>query len=113
MTHLPKNPFCDTCANAKAQRTQKRKQVVKLQPDETTRKEPVKFGEQVTGYHFIKNGASQDGGEKDPHSPTDTVAVVLYDRGIRWLSVYPKATKTAYHAIESFQHICGTQGSRI
>ena len=57
----------------------------------------MKLGEQVTGSHFIKSSAGQSGGEEDPNLPTDTVAVVLYDRGTKWLAVYPKATKTAYH----------------
>ena len=50
---------------------------------------------------------SQDGGGDDSNFPTDTVAVVLFDRATRWLAVYPKAIKTAYHTIEAMQHFAG------
>ena len=66
----------------------------------------MKFGEQVTGYHFIKN-ASQSDDEEDPPFPIDTVEVALYDRGTKWLAVYPKATQTAYHTVETMQHSSG------
>ena len=55
MAHLPKIPFCDVCAKAKMQRNQKRKKVEKLVPDDTAKKAPVKFGEQMTADQFIKN----------------------------------------------------------
>ena len=54
-----------------------------------------------------KNGKGVDGKRKVPIFPTDTVAVVLYDRGTRWLAVYHKATITTYHTIEAMQHFCG------
>ena len=95
MSHLPKNPFCDVCAKAKVQRTQKRKKVVKLVPDDIAKKAPVKFCEQMIGDHFIKNGRGVDGEEEDPNFLTDTVTVVLYDRGANWLAVYPKATENS------------------
>jgi hypothetical protein len=60
----------------------------------------------VTGDHFIKN-SSPSGGQEDANFPIDTVAVVLYDRGTKWLAVYPNATKTAYHTVEAMQHFCG------
>mgnify|MGYP000040302007 CR=1 FL=1 len=40
-------------------------------------------------------------------SPTDTVAVLLYDIGTKWLAVCLKATKTTYHTIGAMQHFCG------
>ena len=43
MTHLPKIPFCETCAKANIQRKQKREKVAKLVPDEAAKKAPVKF----------------------------------------------------------------------
>ncbi len=110
MTHVPRNPFCETCAKAKLQRKQKRNMVAQLAPGEAAKKAPAKFGEQVTGCHFIKN-TSLSGDEEDPNLPIDTVAVVLYDRGTTWLAVYPKATKTAYHTVEAMQHFCGPKGS--
>ena len=91
MTHLPKNPFCEVCSKAKIQRTQKRKAANKAAPDGPPKKPPVKFGEQVTGDHFIKNASSVI--EEDASFPIDTVAVVLCDRGTKWVAVYPKTTK--------------------
>jgi hypothetical protein len=105
MTHLPRNQFCKVCSKAKIQRTQKRKAANKAVPDGPARKPPVKFGEQVTGDHFIKNASSAI--EEDANFPTDTVAVVLYDRGTKWLAVYPKTTKTTEHTVEAMQHFCG------
>ena len=67
---------------------------------------PYNFGELVTGDHFIRHASLSDD-EEDPSFPIDTVAVVLYDRGAKWLAVYPTATKTAYHTIEALQHFCG------
>ena len=92
MTHMPKNPFCDVCSKAKMQRKQKRRATSKLVPDGDQRAPPTKFGEQVTGDHFIKNSLGDD--ESDPDFPISTVAVVLYDRATKWLAPYPKATKT-------------------
>ena len=80
--------------------------VATLVPDEAAKKAPVKFCEQVTGYHFIKD-ASRSDDEEGPHFPIDTVAVVLSDRGTRWLAVYLEATKTCYHTVEAMQHFCG------
>ncbi len=45
--------------------------------------------------------------EEDANFPFNTVAVVLYDRGTKWLAVYPKTTKTTEHTIEAMQHFCG------
>ena len=76
-----------------------------LVADEGATPPPTKFGDQDTGDHFIKGGVVVD--DEDPFFPTDTVAVVLYDRATRWLAVYPKATKTTYHTMEAFQHFAG------
>ena len=79
MTHLPTNPYCDVCNKAKMQRRHKRKKVPRLVPDEVAPPPPKKFGDQVTGDHFIKNVGQSDA-EEDPNFPTDKVAVVLFDR---------------------------------
>ncbi len=63
---------------------------------------PTKFGEKVTGDHFIKNG-HESAEEEDPNFPSDTVAVALYDRATRWLAVYLKSAKTTYHTIAAMQ----------
>ena len=68
---------------------------------------PTKFGEQVTGDHFIKNvGDFID--EEVPNFPADTVAVVLYDRATRWLAVYPKMTNTTFDTIAAMQDFAGS-----
>ena len=87
MTHLPKNPHCEVCSKAIIQRTPKRRKSSKPSAAEEAKPQPTKFGEQVTGNHFIKGGRED---ERDPHFPCDTVAVVLYDRGTRFLAVYPQ-----------------------
>ena len=69
MTHLPKNPFWETCAKANIQRRQKRKKVATLVPYEAAKKAPAKFCEQVTGDRFIKN-SSLSGDEEDPIFPS-------------------------------------------
>ncbi len=107
MTHTPKNSHCLVCSKAKMQRKQKRRKTSKLVPDEVARPPPTKFGEQVTGDHFIKERQGPDDDEGDPDFPCNTVAVVLYDRGTKWLAVYPKSTKTTYHTIEAMQHFAG------
>ena len=76
-----------------------------LVADEGATPPPTKFGDQVTGDHFIKGGVVVD--DEDPFFPTDTVAVVLYDRATKWLAVYPKTTKTTYHTMEAFQRFGG------
>ncbi len=90
MTHLPKNPFCSVCSKAKIQRTPKRRRSSKSPLGTEAKKPPTKFGEQVTGDHFIKNGTDDADEVEDPFFPVDTVAVVLYDRATRWLAVYPQ-----------------------
>ena len=68
----------------------KRRKSSKLIPGGDARSLPTKFGEQVTGDHFIKNLLYGGG---DPNFPINTVAVALYDRATEWLASYPKATK--------------------
>ncbi len=94
MTHMPKNQHCDVCNKAKIQRTRKMRVTSKAVPVEG-RKVPTKFGEQVTGDHFIKN--TPDDVDEDPGQPKDTVGIVIFDRGTKWLAVYPKASKTTTH----------------
>ena len=56
MCHLPKNPHCEVCSKAKIQRKHMRKKVVMLEEDGMmAKKQPVKFRDQVTGYHMIRN----------------------------------------------------------
>ena len=101
-THLPKNLFCEVCSTAKIQRTPKRRKSSKPIVGAEAKPPPAKFGEQVTRDHFIKNGR-ESAEEEDPNFPSDTVAVVLYDRATQWLAVYPKSAKTTDHTIAAMQ----------
>ncbi len=104
MTHLPRNPTCEVCFKAKIQGTPKRRKSSKPVLGEAAKPLPTKLGEQVTGDHFIKGGRDE---EEDPNFPCDTVAVVLYDRGTRFLAVYPKSAKTTANTIAAMQHFAG------
>ena len=53
MTHLPKIPSAMSAPRQKY-KANRRGNVAKLVPDEAAKKAPVKFGEQVTGDHFIE-----------------------------------------------------------
>ena len=71
---------------------------------------PTKLGEQVTGDHFIKGGREE---EEDHNFPCDTVAVVLYDRGTRFLAVYPKSAKSAVNTVAAMQHFAGVRDKAL
>ena len=77
----------------------------KLVPDEARKDPPTKFGDQVTGDHFIKYTPGDD--DEDPEHPKDTAGIALYDRGTKWLAVYPKGSKTTCHTMEAMQHFAG------
>ncbi len=104
MTHLPKNPHCEVCSKAKMQRKPKRSKSSKPSAAEEAKPQPTRFGEQVTGDHFIKGGRDE---EEGPFFPCDTVAVVLYDRGTRYLAVYPKSAKNTADTIAAMQRFAG------
>ena len=103
LTRLPRNPSCEVCLGAKALRKPKLEIVVVLEPDTATGKAPTRFGDQVAADQLIKN----DGEKEEAGIPDDTVALVMLDRSTQWIAVYPKATKTAEHTMEAFQHIAG------
>ena len=89
------------------QRKHLRKKIAVVEPDttekeETARRDILFSSNRIPFYR--KNGLGQEGIADDPNFPIDTVAVVLFDRGTKWLSVYPKATKSAFHTIEAMQH---------
>ena len=77
------------------QRKQKRRKSSKPIPGAEAKPPPTKFGEQVTGDHFIKSGTGTPD-EEDPYFPVNTVAVALYDRATKWIAVYPKSAKTPF-----------------
>mgnify|MGYP000535709357 CR=1 FL=1 len=90
------------------QRQQKRRKASLPIPGAETRPPPTKFGEQVTGDHFIMNGTGSPD-EEDLYFPSNTVAVVLYDRATKWIAVYPTSAKTTLHTIEAMHHFAGPQ----
>ena len=62
LTHLPKNPYCESCRLAKAKRTHRRDKKNRADPSVP----PEHFGEQCTADHvFSANNVSQGiGGQK-------------------------------------------------
>ena len=104
MTHLPKNPHCEVCSKAKMQRKPKKSKSSKPSAAEGAKPPPTKLGEQVTGDHFIKGGRED---EEDHNFSCDTVAVVLYDRGTRFLAVYPKSAKDTANTVAAVQQFAG------
>ena len=77
--------------------------VVVIDADAIPEDAPVKRGDQVKAYQFIRNA---DGGE-DAGLPLNAVAVFLLDRATAWIAVYPKASITAEHTIEALKHRVG------
>ena len=80
----------------KAQPKPARHIVLVLEPDTVPTEAPTTFGDQVTADHLIRRDI-----------PVATVALIMLDRPTEWAAVYPKATSTADHTIETFQHFAG------
>ena len=76
-----------------------------IEPDATEPTIPVKLGAEATADHLTQN----DDGQEDDGIPTDTVAVVLLDRGTGWIDVYLKGSRSTEHTVEAFQHFAGAK----
>ena len=68
-----------------------------IEPDAIEPIIPVKLGAQVPADHLINN----DDGEEDDGAPTDTVCLVLLDRGTGWIDVYPTGSKSTERTAEA------------
>ncbi len=102
MTRLPNNPHCEV-APRQTSNADKEEHVVVIEPDTIPHEAPVKFGDQVTADNLIRN----DDGVGDSGIRVDTVAVVLLDRGTKWIDVFPTASETTDHTTDAFQHFAG------
>ena len=90
MTHMPKNPFCESCQRAKCQA--KASPNRKKKPSDLPTPIPTKFGEQVTGDTIIHNSVEDRGVDGS------RATIVLFDRGTKWIEAYPVGDKSAYEA---------------
>jgi hypothetical protein len=90
MRHYPKNPYCDACQRARIQT----KGCYKQNKDEGEM--PKKFGEQVTADHIVLNGEDNIGFD------LEEAELSMYDRGTKWLDVYPVADKSTAEALDAF-----------
>ena len=105
-THEPKNPFCEICTRARAQRRSKIKGSLRMG------EKPKKFGDQITADHLVRQRTKL---KKDPDTgetivedsdwmpKTAKFGVVMYDRATGWLSLYPTATKGKEDTVQAFQ----------
>ena len=97
LTHTPKNPYCETCQRAKMQAkaapNRKAKNKTKnSSPDEGEEIPPKKFGDAITGDHFIAHD------ELDSAITGEKAALVLRCRSTDWISCYPTSGKGADEA---------------
>ena len=95
LTHKPKNPWCTTCSRAKATRRPCRRKSAFGAP-------PEHFGDQVTADHVIAHS------ERSQGVTGDRAAVVVQDRGTRFLAGYPVDSKASKDAQACLMHFFGT-----
>eukprot|EP00971_Amphidinium_carterae_P140703 2788424-Amphidinium_carterae.1 len=98
LTHLPKSPYCHTCARGKA---------TSMRSPRTSGSElyksAKKFGDVVTVDHAIAQS-------KMDHGIDNEVAmVVILDVYTGWLQCYPVMTKDADEVCNALRDICGPQ----
>ena len=89
LTHLPKNPYCESCRLAKAKRTHRRDKKNRADPSVP----PEHFGAQCTADQvFSATNVSQGvGGQKH--------AVMIYELATRWRTFVPSCGKDATTAL--------------
>jgi hypothetical protein len=93
MTHLPKNPYCDSCQRAKMVNVHHK------QGGGVDKFEATEFGEHITGDTLVLHGKVDRGinGESN--------GVVLFDIGTRWLDCIPVHSRNeddTYAAMREF-----------
>jgi hypothetical protein len=96
-THIPKNPFCPACQQAKAQRRPARdnKKIVQLGPP------PSGNGDQITCDHLTTLA------EEDMGIDKSRVGLVCKDRGSTYKDVYPTGGKSADETRRSLEQFIG------
>ena len=101
MTHMPQNPFCETCRAAKLRKAQARK--IKLED----RRIAKTFGERVHADHVFPkdiNDSDLDG---------NTTALVLKDDATEFRGFYPQTTKGADKSAASLRHFIGPKNKLV
>ena len=83
-THLPKNPYCNSCMRSKVNQKPKRRRRGKKHTVEAR-----KFGDLVTGDHLISNGVLSNGIDGE------AVGFLLRDHATKFKQLYPAARKSA------------------
>ena len=80
---MPKNKYCQACQRAKAQHVAARRGAGDANP------KPTRFGQAMTADHLVAQSEKSQGltGEAD--------ALVVFDRGTKWLDCYPMMTRLA------------------
>ena len=89
MRHYPKNPYCDACQRARIQT----KGCYKKRVDDEI---PARFGVQVTADHIILNSYENVGLD------LEQAGLTMFDRGTKWLEIYPVADKSTAEAFDAF-----------
>ena len=95
MTHSHKNPHCSSCQRAKMQA----KRTPRRHPKEED--VPTTFGQQVTADHMI----AQD--VLDESVLGDKTALVVLDRGTKWIDMFPLLTKDTPDAKAAMKEFMG------
>jgi hypothetical protein len=96
LTHHPKDPRCPTCQRTKLSTKPARRHVG---PD---RDKPTTFGELVTADHMVM-------GPSDAGRNNERSALVILDRGSKWLQCYPLPDKSSDATIRAFTAFLGVR----
>ena len=90
MIHLPKNSSVRSAQKQRSNEHRRGKRRRRLSQMARRKSPPLNLANRSQETISSKNVSGVN--EEDPSFPTDTVAVLLYDRGTKWLAVYPKTT---------------------
>ena len=111
LTHLPFNPYCQACVEARSQRKGHRKGG--LLEDEILQRYNVpegKWGSHVACDSFTNTRATNAGGTYylgDEEIACATTTAVMIDVGTGEIQCYPKATRSEEDTIQAFQRFAG------
>ena len=95
MTHVPKNPFCDSCNRARMTKRTARSH------GESKHVKATKFGDHITSDHLINYGERNEGGSGE------LVAMVFKDVYTDIRYCYPAARKHTRDCVEAMKHFVG------
>ena len=101
MTHMPQNPFCETCRAAKLRKAQARK--IKLED----RRIAKTFGERVHADHVFPKDINESDLDEN------TTALALKDDAAEFRGFYPQTTKGADKSAASIRHFIGPKNKLV